>query len=84
MSLFNYMELQPFYKRLRSVRVSRGLTDLELAYKLNIDIDTYRLYESGSEPMPNFTIIRVSHILKCPALAMNVKGSGGRGSRGNR
>ena len=84
MGLFDGMKLVPFCQRLKAARVRKGYTDMYMASKLGIDIDTYRLYESGDELMPNFTIIRVAKLLDCPTLAANVHGTGGRGKRGQR
>ncbi len=43
-------------KRMRSVREDVGLTDLEMAQKMDIDVAEYRLMESGEKDF-NFTFI---------------------------
>ena len=68
MSLFNGMRVQPFGQRLKSVRVSRSISEIEMASKLKVTLQDYRDYESGAQEMPEFSKVRASNILNCPGL----------------
>lgn len=68
MSLFNGMRVQPFGQRLKSVRVSRNISEIEMASKLKVTLQDYRDYESGAQEMPEFSKVRASNILNCPGL----------------
>lgn len=68
MSLFNGMRVQPFGQRLRAIRVSRSVSEIEMASRLRVTLQDYRDYESGAQEMPEFSKIRASNILNCPGL----------------
>lgn len=73
MGLFNGLRLQPFGKKLRSIRVSRNISEIEMASKLKVTLEDYRDYENGIQEMPEFSKIRASKILNCPALLTKSK-----------
>ena len=73
MSLFDGMKVQPFGRRLKSVRISRNISEVEMASKLKVTLEDYVAYEDGSQEMPEFSKVRASSILKCPGLLIKNK-----------
>lgn len=52
-----------FHKRLNSIRKAKGFTALEMANLLNLELRSYRMYESADR-MPSLdTVVRIADIL---------------------
>ena len=52
--------------KLQIIRVSRGLTQLELAKKCGIDNSTLSLYETGRRRPRLDNAVKLSKVLQCP------------------
>lgn len=52
--------------KLQIIRVSRGLTQLELAKKCGIDNSTLSLYETGQRRPRLDNAVKLSKVLQCP------------------
>ena len=51
-----------FYKNIKSVRVAAGLSQRELAKKLNISNKTISAYETGRAVPPTTTLVKIAEI----------------------
>ena len=55
---------------MEKARKEAGLTQQEVAARLNVCRQTYRRYEQSPETMPLGTAIRFAGIVGCPAVAV--------------
>lgn len=53
-------------KKLDAVRTEKGITQENMANRLNIATATYCQYENGKRTIPRDVAIQVSKILECP------------------
>ena len=50
---------------LKAARLSKGLTQLELAQKLGVVRETISLWESGTNRINSEMLVRISEVLEC-------------------